>query len=288
MLFETRFERRGRSLARSAGASLVFLCAVTVPEGATVGRQTDRPCEGRLNGEEFPFLIPEYVVWKEIFRTGQGTEADASLQLTEAGRRSLQAIESMALDRGAAEVILEARDDLLRALSSSDSKRLMEHVDSRRRQTRFTFEKAGRRTAVQGSRIPCVISIDGRQQPQLIPEAYYWEFYFRTLATVSEQNRIGVEAYSADYLRALRQHHLPISEHDVITVLRTATETRAQIDTARAAYRDSKDAEPAVAAIVQTARLKLLRTLPRESWLIVQRDAARVRVGTTYDFPIQH
>ncbi len=133
--------------------------------------------------------------------------------------------------------------------------------------------------------ITCPISIAGRQHPALIPEAYYWEFHFRSLASIAEERRVGQASYAADFLLALRQQHLPIPQEDVIALLTTAVETIPKADAARAKFTDSRLAERAVATIVRAARLRLLRTVPRESWIAIQRNAARARAGTTYDFP---
>jgi hypothetical protein len=283
--------------------SLVFPYAAVLMVAAAFAQQTEAPCEGRLNGEEFPFLVPEYVAWEDIFTRAQRTQPTGSgLQLTESGRQSLQATGSLALKRAAAlratpvqpgaispnsaaaDLLLEARDDLLRTLSTVDTARLVEAVESTRRQTRYAFAKPGRRVNIPIANITCLITIKGKDQPELIPEAYYWEFHLRSLASISAEHRIGGAAYTADYMSALR-HHLRIPDRDVIAVLTTAAETLLQVDAARAKYTDSRDAESAVASIVRAARLKLLRSLPRESWVAVQRDAARARVGTVYDFP---
>jgi hypothetical protein len=291
-------------LTRNVVGNLVFLCAVSVTVAATFAQQAETACQGRLDGDQFPFLVPEYLVWEDSFSRVQGTRpTDAGLQLTASGGRSLQAIGSVALKRAAAlraapaqpgaaspattaaDLVLEARDDLLRTLSTADAERLAEQIESNRRRTSYAFAKPGRRAAVPSARITCLISIEGKEHPELIPEAYYWEFHLRTLASISEQRRLGDSTYTADFMSALRRQHLPIPERDVIVVLTTARDTIPNVDAARAKYEDSKDAERAVATIVRTTRLKLLLSLPRESWIIVQRDAARRRAGIVYDFP---
>jgi hypothetical protein len=185
----------------------------------------------------------------------------------------------------AADLLLEARDDLFRMLSADEAEILLEHADSVRQQTRYIFPVPGSRVTVQDTAITCPISIQGREHAALIPEAYYWEFHLRTLASVAEERRVGPGSYAADLLFALRQQHLPIPERDVIALLTTAVETIPKADAARAKYTDSRLAERGVATIVRAARLRLLRTVPRESWIAIQRDAARARAGTTFDFP---
>ena len=121
---------------------------------ATFAQQAETACQGRLDGEQFSFLVPEYLVWEDSFSRVQGTHpTDAGLQLTESGGRSRQAIGSSVLKRAAAlraapvqpgavspdttaaDLLLEARDDLLRTLSTADAERLAEQARQFRAQT---------------------------------------------------------------------------------------------------------------------------------------------------------
>lgn len=281
-------------MTRSIVVGLVFLGAAAV---AAAREYAQAPCQAHLDGAQFPFLVPEYRVWEDIFSRAPGTQTPegAGPPLSEPGSRSLRAMAPIALKTfagardasrpaAAADLLLEARDDLLRTLSADDTARLVEHADAIRRQTRYTFPKPGTR-ADQNAVATCPVSISGQQHPELIPEPYYWEFYLRSRAWVSAQRKTGAATYTADFMSALRQHHLPIPEREVVLVLTTGEEMVPDVDAARAKYRDSRDAERAVASIVRAARLKLLRSLPRDSWIVVQRDAARTRGGTVYDFP---
>jgi hypothetical protein len=273
--------------------------------------QTQSACTARLDGARFPYLVPEYEVWKDLFESAQVTQGFSSTlaaagtdpQLSATANRALHAIASAALPRAAAlkatpsqpggvsaasaaaGLILDARDDLLRTLSATDVERLFKHLEGRRRQTRYTFAMPGVRATAQGAVITCRLSINGKEHPELVPEPYYWEFHLRVLASISEKHRTGPAAYSTEYMSVLREQRLAIPERDVVTLLAIASDTIRAVDSARAASVDSREAESAVAAIIRAARLDLLRRLPKDSWVVVQRDAANRRGGIEYDFP---
>jgi hypothetical protein len=297
------------SLGRCVVAFGMVLLGAVSPTDIAAG-QASQPCSATLDGEQFPFLIPEFLVWQDVFlraqTTEQAPEAAGDIEaprLSAEGIRSLRAIGPLAVQRAgalrsasfkpsgvppetaAADLVLEGRDDLLRSLTAADAESMAEYLEAKRRATRYTFRQPGRRAASPGAVATCPTTIEGKHYPELIPEAYYWEFYFRVLATMSESHRIGATEYEADFMSALRQGHLPIPVRDVIAVLSAAAEVTPVVDATRAQWSDSRDAERAVAAVIRAARLKLLRSLPRGSWIHVQRHAAENRGGTVYTFP---
>jgi hypothetical protein len=277
---------------------------------ADVEAELAQSCSATLDGGQFPFLVPEFVVWQDVFlraQTGeQATETAGDIQeprLSAGGLRSLRDIGPLAVQRAealrsapfrpggvpaataAADLVLEARDDLLRSLTATDAESMATHLEAKRRAARYTFTQVGRRAASPGAVATCPTTIEGKQSPELIPEAYYWEFYFRMLASVSEPHRIAAAEYTPDFMSALRRGHLPIPERDVIAVLTLAAEVIPVVDAMRAQWADSRDAERAVAPLIRAARSKLLRSLPRGSWIHVRRHAAENRNATVYTFP---
>jgi hypothetical protein len=276
--------------------------------------QSNADCVARLDGGAFPHLVPEYSVWEELFQRVQAakglpTLADirGELQLSETGMNLLTSASTVALNRAsalrsspfppngipqktaAADMIFESRDDLLRSLSQNDLQQLADHIDLRRRQTLYAFQRPGRRATSSTQSFNCPISISGKVDAELIPETYYWEFHFRVLASISEKHRVGPNKYDADYMATLREQRLPIPETDIVLVLQSALQAITAVDGVRANGSISdvpgREVEVAVAETIRIARLGLLRKLPKSSWVVVQRDAANRRGGIIYDFP---
>lgn len=295
------------------GVALTILMSVAgAPMEAT--RKPRADCVARLDGSAFPQLIPEYWVWEELFarvQSGKETSTLAQLRtrthLSEGGTNLLASTSSAALRRVellrsstaptngvsrnalVADALLDSRDELLRSLSDTDVQSLIEHIGRRRREMLYAFAKPRRRADDETQRVKCRMSVSGKADAELIPEAYYWEFHLRVLASISETRRLGPDKYDADYIDALRQQSLPIPETDVLLVLKTAIQTIAEVDGLRVAHSASLEGgiaiEMLVANAVQSARVTLLRRLSSSSWSVVQRHAASRRAGIAYDFP---
>ena len=303
------------AISRAVYVLLVLLTTITASSIAHDTRQnTTADCVATLDGATFPFLVPDYVVWEQMFSRSQVPDAASGLpevavelQLSEPAGKALASISAAALKRAdavrtaprrqsglppeamAADLVLEARDDMLRMLSRVDFDRVTEHMEGRRRQARYTFPKPGKRATNENQIFKCPVSINGREHPELIPEAFFWEFHLTVLASVSADHRTGPNTFATPYISTLRQIELPIPEPDVITLLNHAASTAATIESVRntslGIYGRGEEREAAVARAVQAARLQLLLRLPKSSWMIVNRHAKSRRGGIVYHFP---
>lgn len=289
------------ALAASCLTRFTLVSVVTGVLVAATAAQAQPGCVATLDGARFAFLLPEHVVWEAVFQkvsdggvhrpllSEPGMRAlrhrgGEAVQVASALRRASADAEQVSVDIAAAEVTLSARDVILRALSKGDVEELESWLEGVRRGMRFTFPYPGRRSHT-GAAFTCPVSVDGRNHPELIPEAFYWEFYFRVLSSIADKHRTGTSTYDPDYLTALRTHHLPIPEDDVVVLLTVAADTIVEVDSARVSSEPGTDAENVAAAIVRRARAALVRSLPLKSWLTIQREAAGKRGGMLYDFP---
>lgn len=188
----------------------------------------------------------------------------------------------------AAGAILESRDDLLRRIAALDRDKVLERIEMLRHKTRYTFAKRGRRTGVGSAEITCLISINGRKYPELIPEAYYWEFHLRALAAVSSQHRTGRTTFDVDYFSTLRRDLLQIPAADVVALLNHAAATIELIDRVRntplTSGQTGEGREAAAARVSAVSRLELMNRLSKASWMAIERHAKSRRGGITYDF----
>jgi hypothetical protein len=184
-------------------------------------------------------------------------------------------------ERGAAQAVIEARDELLRSLPDDVMERIVHAADDQARHLSFTLPAPGKLVTVDGM-TKCRVTVNGQEFPHLIPEADYWEFYFRVRSMAAVPFATG-DGFAAEHIRAVRSaKELDIPEEYIQLVLRLATKTTKVIDSRRAqAGADDGD----ISDIVMKARTSLLRTLPGPVWLMVNRDAGRVRAGENFTFP---
>jgi hypothetical protein len=136
------------------------------------------------------------------------------------------------------------------------------------------------------------VSVDGRTRPYLIPEAYYWETYFRFKMLAAKDYKLGPASFADEFISAQKQFHLPIPAAQIVTLLTIAEATITQADQHRVSRATSgtgsnlsRKIAIEVADIVEGGRAALIRQLPKVSWIAVQRDADRTRFGTVFDFP---
>jgi hypothetical protein len=127
---------------------------------------------------EFPDLIPEIAVWNDLaseVRSG-GFTSTGHESFSVEGREAL--LGAVALS--GSDDILTRRDALARLLSGPDLEHITNWIDARRQQMSYTFPVPGKlgHPDARGSR-RCTISVRGSEHPLLVPEAFYWDFYFR-------------------------------------------------------------------------------------------------------------
>ena len=300
--------------SRQAHLLLIFGVVAAFGSSASISTQpADSDCTGTLDGSRFPFLVPEYVTWEVLFRSSQnrdiGGASDVAreLQLSDDADRGLKSEGGAALTRAsavrqtgaapqgasvesiAADAILESRDDLLRRIAALDRDKVLERIEMLRHKTLYTFAKRGRRTSAGSAEITCLISINGREHPELIPEAYYWEFHLRALAAVSSHHRTGPTTFDVDYFSTLRKDLLQIPAADVVALLNHAVATIELIDQVRnsplTSGQTGEQREAAAARVSAVSRLDLMSRLSKPSWMAIDRHARSRRGGITYDFP---
>lgn len=289
--------------------------AIASPAQPALGEE----CVARLDGSQFPFLVPEHVVWEELFETAVGkrlshpTSAPGAPDHRGLSAAAHSAVETTAttvlmktrglrarrptsggnaevaadLDAALAELVLDGRDQLIRALAKADFDTLRRSAIDRRSQTTVTFRKPGHVTRTG----KCQLSVSGRTEPHLIPEAWAWEFYFRARSAGALDYATGPETYAPEYLAVLERHHLQGARHeDIALLLAIARDTIERVDARRAQLEAESQAghqalEAEVGEIVLDARASLLRLLPSSSWLVVSRHEAHVRGGASFDYP---
>ncbi|MCL4845716.1 MAG: hypothetical protein KJ066_04205 [Acidobacteria bacterium] len=289
--------------------------AIASPAQPALGEE----CVARLDGSQFPFLVPEHVVWGELFEAAAGKRlshsppASGTTEHRGLSAAAHSAVETIAttvlmktrglrarrptsggnaevaadLDAALAELVLDGRDQLIRALAKADFDTLRRSAIDRRSQTTVTFRKPGHVTRTG----KCQLSVSGRTEPHLIPEAWAWEFYFRARSAGALDYATGPETYAPEYLAVLERHHLQGARHeDIALLLAIARDTIERVDARRAQLEAESQAghqalEAEVGEIVLDARASLLRLLPSSSWLVVSRHEAHVRGGASFDYP---
>lgn len=291
--------------------SLSMSVATTHHEYAAQESSTSTGCAATLDGARFPNLVPEQFPWEALFELAARQPSRiardinvtaATSQLLSSVARDAQAraealrrapLPSVALtaDREveAAEAILEGRDSLIRQLRPTELDRLLSWVAQTTKSSGYSLPAPAEPTGFVASPTPCRVTVNGREFPHLIPEPFYWEFYFRAkvLATKGYQTADG--RYSPEHIKALQQHHLRMPEKDTITVLDIADETIRVVDQlrSRADATPEEDRLPvleSIARAVMQGRAELIRRLPVSSWRAVRQDARQEQTASVVQF----
>lgn len=275
-----------------------FLVAVPLSDRANlVGERDAKPtiqagCTPILDAGKFPELVPDHMAWAALQqrltkRSKQQMAGDLGVD-----RATVEKIDTaMARHAQGASASLDGRDDLIRSLSPSELERVEGWVQAQRRQGFYRFARTGTivEDATKGPR--CHLSVNGRENPELIPEAFYWEAYFRFKAGVAQGFVQPDGSFQAEFLRAQQMQRLRMPLEELTLVLNTAMNTLSAIERRRSlqVLTDGNDAglvtRLAIAKIVESARADLVRLLPRASWQKVVAEAHRVRKNTLFDFP---
>lgn len=268
-------------------------------------------CTGQLDGSRFPHVVPEQFAWEALF---DATLRDMSVLSRDLGMetKSLQALSTAARtakdranalkeasipgvelsadrDAEAAEAILDARDSLIRRLDPAQYNRLRAWVEKNKKAHTYTLAAQGQRIEAAVGPAKCVVSANGRETPHLIPETFYWEFYFRSKATVAQQNKDANGEYLDDYIAVVRRYHTRMPAEHVRTLLRVAEATTSRVDELRQAADRTPEGSTAlegqIAGVVMNARAELVRRLPVTAWLAVRQDARQEQTSSVVSFP---
>jgi len=300
--------------ATFAGLLLLFL---PTSESMLGGVQSvpGSPCIARLDSSQFSNLVPSHDAWETLWTRAAEARTDPiaasrladDLSVSEESVGVLAAYGVIATSRMAAirtvgpsgaggsvstphavsEAILEARDDLIRALPEAEFARVRSWVDGHLRSRPYTFVPLGRLVPSAAAGIRCHISVTGREHPELIPEPFIWEAYFHVLSSVARVYVAGGAEYKPENISVLQKHDLPISRADIQIVLEIALATNARVEERRslAGLGDNTARRLAIAQIVLDGRSQLIRRLSKMSWLAVRRHANDGRAATIFDFP---
>jgi hypothetical protein len=276
-------------------------------------------CTGTLNGARFPQVIPTFFVWDRFWTLATSDPAFADrlandvainppvikeiLRIATDVRQQVRALRAPgspgspapSLDempperqRGAARSILSGQDALIRLLPKADYDRLQGLVLSLRSDLRYRVPGQGYRRLDFDDGPVCSVSVLGRDYPQLIPEPYTWETYFRIRAGAASSERNGND-YSSRHVQTIQRVDIPIAEQYIIHLLRLSTSTNEQVNAIRESasqkHLDYNQMQEQLTETVLDARDELIRALPPAAWEAVLDDVARVPAGTTYDFP---
>jgi len=276
-----------RLLVFGLSSSLSMTVATAHYEYATQGSGASSACAATLDGVKFPYLVPEQFSWEVLFEVAvrDPHRIVRELNVTAATNQLLSSIaadaqaRAVALRRApvpsvalmpdreaeAAEAILEGRDSLIRQLSPTELDRLLSWVAQTKRNGAYSLPVPAKPTGASAT--PCLVTVSGREFPHLIPEPFYWEFYFRMKVLATEGYKTADGRYTPEHVKALQQHHLRIPDKDIITVLDIAAATIGEVDQ----LRSSVDATPeedrlpfleSIARAVMQGRADLLRRLP--------------------------
>jgi hypothetical protein len=243
-----------------------------------------------LDGGRFPDLIPEVAVWSELaseLRSGV-FRSDGDQPITPAGKETLLLTLSSSEHPSVegSDDILVRRDASARLLSISDLQRINEWLDARRQHISYTFPMPGKLGPPDAKGVRrCTISVKGSEHPLLVPETFYWEFYFRSkvdaLGKYGRPDGTPVPIFT----RTQQRYHLPMPTTDVELFFQIAKRVVDRLEHADLDYNDQRTKRRQQARIVRQGREELIRRLPASSWRIVQTDAHRVRQSTIFDFP---
>ena len=265
-------------------------------------------CEGIVNGTKYPFLVPAHLVWGELWSRADVARANANgrAQLLAEVRvepRVLDQILSIAAARASGafaipeapqtstqdrrvEEVLAARDALVRTVGAEQSAGLSAAVKSIAVKP-YRLGVQGTSIRLEDGRHVCKVSIDGKKLPHLIPEHEYWGMYFRSLSNAAAEKRNDAGEYKSSFIQTLQARHLPISEHEILTVLTVAIDVTAKVRSLDEGGSDVNHLArlEQISAAILSGRDHLLRTLDVRSWEVLRKDAQRIRGGTVFDYP---
>jgi len=280
-------------------------------EHAAQETSTSTECAATLDGARFPNLVPEQFPWETLFelaareprRIARDLNVTAATgQLLSSVARDAQAraealrgapVPNVALtaDREveAAETILEGRDSLIRQLTAIELDRLLSWVAQTTKRSVYSLPATAEPTGLVASGTPCRVTVNGREFPHLVPEPFYWEFYFRAKVLATNGYKTADGGYGPEHIKALQEHHLRIPDQDIITVLGIADETIRAVDQLRSrADATPEEDRPAVlesiARVVMHGRAELIRRLPVPSWRAVRQDARQEQAASVVQF----
>jgi hypothetical protein len=169
---------------------------------------------------------------------------------------------------------------LARQLSEEAFQELRQAVHRRAGESLYHVPVSGIKIAL-GVDVPrCEITVKGREFPELIPEAEYWEPYLHIYAASSIPYRVGEDNFNDVFLKGIQQNQLAIAVDSLRLFLNIARQTIADIDNKR----ESRVAESQIAALVMDTRQQLIRRFSAETWSAIQRDAFRVRSSAVFRF----
>jgi hypothetical protein len=239
-------------------------------------------------------LVPVHLLWVEVFRALSGEpEAAASgivaslpasdravarqranIALQRAHQVKLESIgDTQAGDVEEAEVLLEARDDLIRRLDPGSVEILERAASAAVSGITVVSRPIGRILPGAGGR-ECQVILRGKDYPHMIPEADYWRLYFVSLASAAAPFRHSDGSYAEEHLKAVHSS-LRIPYDEISRVL----ELSYQVATDLQALTSSPAAQSIADKIVTDARTQLLRSMSEILWLQVKQDADRARYG---------
>jgi hypothetical protein len=270
-------------------------------------------CVGVLDGARFPEVIPDYVAWHQLWKGVAAAQTgvparEAVKSAIGLADEAFEALTAIAPERAAdaqgidesikaghrvpehARSVLQARDKAIRHLSAADFERTQEWVETQRRSLKYRLPVAGR---MRGQR--CVVSVNGRLQPELIPESYAWRVYLAMLASETGRNSRSDGTLDPEYVRVQQTDVLRMPAEDIqflYAFAKQATQDMNEYEAAfreRAANSDDPDMHRQIAINLWrqslVSRAAVIRSMSASSWAVVEQHVDRLRHGTLFDFP---
>ena len=271
---------------------LVVVTLLTCASSVVVATQ-QRPaaldresCSVAVFGNERPEQIPSSVAWERTFDKLAANEALLQKFVLDATRsavknrilvmkndvsrlRSTSSGPSRVLEVSASQAILDTRDDLIRLLP----KEQFEHLEAFATDVSDVVYQSPIGGIVKGTR--CVISVRGRDYPDMASEAGYWRLYIEGRAAASRRYRDPNGRLTPEHLKAV-QSELPFSPDDVQRIVDRCAAVAAYIASLPPlADSTSREIDRAVLAL----RAELIRSFSPADWNVIKTDANRARTG---------
>ena len=295
---DTTMQTRNTCFAVAVIALLPSLTAVTAQSLSSAS-----PCRGSLNGAQYPELVPEYLAWQALFGELQregiqhptvndvtlgATAYKAVVEKSNGLRSQLAALQRLhqgrevrIRDAEIADAVTDARDDLIRSLSSTSYAILKAALQKAKRKP-FELPAPGQtveNTLAEGS---CQVRVRGRDYPHLIRDRFVWKLYFQTVGGAAKSLRRGPSEFDPRHIRAVQSSlPIPLPHEYLVDLLETSSKVVTDIEQ----LPQTADADAAADAIAEAARDALIRRVPRTVWLAIKADTRRIRTGAVITFP---
>jgi hypothetical protein len=285
-----------------ASLSTVFVVYPATPV-VVAEQRSGEPCSATLSVTQYSDYVPAYVGWEALFEDvaakrvsprAMGLAADED-RLTAAAALAAQQTANIRSAKGlsgapseaaaVAAAVLTQRDDLFRTAQPETVAALSAATRGLAQTATIDLGAQGRTVETPGGP-RCVLTVDGRVYPHLLPEGEVWRNYFTSYERMVQRDDVKDAAgqYRTAFLSTLRNSRLNLPRPIQLVVLQTAERTMAAVRQAERAGALNNE----ITRLVLNARTSLLRSISQTEWIEVQRDVASIREGSFFRFPVDY